>query len=209
MFPKRYIKFKQTLDNFAKKWIFSWVQDSDWLIRDSVARYSATHKPKTHIAFLIFRYFIVIYTLWLLVFSFSVIYNLPSYESFSMHQKECILYLKESECKNWTRPFEKEDNNFIEIQYKTWVFYVNILSIILYLTYLPYKIYFYYKNIKIGDISIFDWIKKIIYLLLSIELLAFTWWFGNTLAAILSIVHAAYNPIIYNTFWSLTIPWII
>lgn len=209
MFSKRYITFKQTLDNFAKKWIFSWIQDGDWLIRDITSKYSITHKPKNHIAFFFFKYFVLIYILWLIAFSFSVKYTLPSYESFSIHQETCILHPNESECKKWIYPFEKEDNNFIETQYKTWVFYVNILTIILYLTYLPYKIYFYYKDIKLGDISILYWIKKIIYLLISIKLLAFTWWFGNWFASMLSVVHASYAPIIYEIFWSLTIPWII
>ncbi len=209
MLSKRYITFKQTLDNFAKKWIFSWIQDGDWLIRDIVSKYSTTHKSKTHIAFLFFKYFVCVYMIWLVLFSLNSIVNSPNSIWIRAHTRTCTVSIKLPECKWWENIPEKEDLTFRENQHQTWGFYTDILYFILLLSYIPYMIYSIYIKIKLGDINIFYWMRKIIYSQLLVGLTSFTWFIWAYIWSLYNIIYVFYMPVIYETFWSLTIPWII
>lgn len=210
MFSKRYITFKQTLDNLAKKWLFSWIQDGDWLIRNILVNYSANYKPKKSIFFLLFKYFIFFWVIWMIIFSFNANFNHPSIKWHVAQTKLCAERPSLPECRHWVNPLEKEDSIFIVENHRIWVIFSNILMYFLFITYLPYTVYLHYKNMKNWDVSIFYWVRKIFYaFLFTYYFIPITWYIWGFLWSVSLLEYYSYIAIPYEYFWSFSIPWIL
>ena len=177
-------------------------------IQRVIEEYADSYQSKK-ILFRFLKYLFITILVTLSVFSFYKNYNSPWSIAIRENSKNCIV----SETVDCYSGFNYEkyaelDSQFRSDAYHVWTFYTNILTIILCISYLPYKLRKIYRFYKWGDLSLMISIWRAIKVLSLVFILpSITWWLWAFTWSITSYTYSSIVSIPYELFGTIDIPW--
>ena len=205
MFVKKYLLIDQSMRKILASSKCSYHAFIQWVIEE----YTESHGSKNRILFGFLKYFFLTVLITLSIFSFYKNFNNPGVLALREHTMNCIISEK-SHCFGEFDydKYSESDVQFRSEAYHSWIFYTNILIIILSITYLPYKLLSIYRFYRWGDISLFVWIWRAIKVLSIVFILpSLTWWFWAFLWSLSMYIYSSVATIPYELFGTFDIPW--